>query len=128
MAGKRALTITRPRCNGDGNGEDDNNDDNGGGNGNGGIIDVYYNAGCISDDTNIFSEVARMAVDAAIATADQGDDDAGCNEDPFACTSPATAAATTPLSPAAGATMRQRAGPPLSGVVAYFSTSLDEKD
>ena len=43
------------------------------------------------------------------------------------CASPA-AATTTSLLPVAGAMPRQRAGPPLLGVIAYFSSSLDKKD
>ncbi len=79
--------------------------------------------------------MARAAVDAATATAtataaaaaDQGEDVAGCNEDLSACASPAAAIATS-LSPVAGAMPRQRIGPPLSGVVLYFSLSSDNKD
>ena len=40
---------------------------------------------------------------------------------------PAAATATS-LLPVAGATLRQRARPPLSGVVVYFSLSSDKKD
>jgi hypothetical protein len=71
--------------------------------------------------------VARAAVDANAAAADPGDDDTGCNEDPFTCVFPATATAMS-LLPVAGATLRQRAEPPLSGVVAYFSSISDKKD
>ena len=74
----------------------------------------------------VFVTVARAAVDAA-ATANRGDNDASCNEDPSMCAFPA-AATTTSLSPVAGAMLRQHAGPPLLGVVAYFSSSLDKKD
>ncbi len=72
--------------------------------------------------------MARAAVDpaAAAAAADRGDDDAGCNGDPSTCAFPAAAKATS-LSPVVGATPQQRAGPPLSGVVTYFSSSLDKK-
>ncbi len=75
----------------------------------------------------------RAAVDAAAAAvataaaADRGDEDAGCYEVPSACAFLAATTATS-LSPVAGATPRQRAGPPLSGVVAYFSSSSDNKD
>jgi hypothetical protein len=66
-------------------------------------------------------------VDAAAATANRGDDNSGCNEDHSACTSPIAATA-TPLSSVVGATPRQRNGPPLSRVAAYFILSLDNKD
>jgi hypothetical protein len=77
----------------------------------------------------VFVAAARAAFDAATAAAatDRGDDDSGCNEDPSACASLATATATS-LSPVAGAMPRQRAQPLLSGVVAYFSSSSDNKD
>ncbi len=81
MAGKRASTTTRPGRIGDGNGEDKDN--------NGGTIVVYYNAGNVSDGASILVAVARAAVDAATAAANRGDDNAGCNEDPSACASPA---------------------------------------
>ncbi len=69
-----------------------------------------------------------MDAAAAAATAtDREDDNAGCNEDPSLCTSPAAATA-MPLSPVVGVMPQQRAGPPLSGVVAYFSSSSDDKD
>jgi hypothetical protein len=61
---------TQPRRNCDGNGEDSNNN-NGGSNGNGGTIDIYYDTGNVSDDIGIFVAVARAAVDAATATANQ---------------------------------------------------------
>ena len=81
-----------------------------------------------SDNTGIFVAVARvLAVDVAAAAADRGDNNAGCNEDPFKCASPAAAVA-APLLPAAGAMPGQRAIPPLLGDVAYFSSSLDNKD
>ena len=110
---------------GDGSSEDNKNDDDSG-NGDGGAIDLYYDAGNDSDNAGVFVVAARAAVDAA-AAADRGDDDASCNEDPSVCAFPA-ATTTTSLLHVAGATPRQRAGPPLSGVVAYFSSSLDTKD
>ena len=65
----------------------------------------------------------RAAVDAVAATpANRADDDTGCNEDPSTCASPAAVTATS--SPPVG----RGAGPLLSGVVAYFSSSLDNKD
>ena len=113
--------------NGDSSGEDDKNNDDGG-DGNGGAIDVYYDAGGDSDDAGVFVAAARAAVNAAaVAPADQGDNDAGCNEDPSACAFPAAATATS-LLPVAGAMPWQRAGPPLLGVVTYFSSSSDNKD
>jgi hypothetical protein len=72
--------------------------------------------------------MARAAVDTATTTTtDQGDTNAGCNEDPSICASPAAATA-VPLSPVAGAAPQQRARPPLLGVVLYFSLSSDDKD
>ncbi len=127
MAGERASRTTRPQCNGDGNSNsEDNINDNGCGNGDGGAIDVYYNAGNVSDNAGVFVAVARVAVDATAAAADQGDDDASCNEDPSVCASPAAAA--TPSLPVAGAMPQQRTGPPLLGAVTYFSTSWEDKD
>ena len=65
---------------------------------------------------------------AATATAtNKGDNNAGCNEDPSVCAYPAAATA-APLLPVAGVTPRQHTGPPLLGVIAYFSSSLDDKD
>ena len=65
---------------------------------------------------------------AATATAtNRGDNDAGCNEDPSVCASTAAATAAS-LLPAVAAMPQQLAGPPLLGVVAYFSSSSDDKE
>ena len=70
---------------------------------------------------------AAVYTAAAAAAAERGDNDAGCNEDPSVCAFPAATTATS-LSLVAGATPRQHAGPPLLGVVAYFSLSSDKHD
>jgi hypothetical protein len=65
--------------------------DNGDGSGKDEAIVVYYDAGDDSDNAGVFVAVARAAVDAAATAANQGDNDADCNEDPSTCASPATA-------------------------------------
>ena len=103
MAIMTAAVRTTKNDNGDGSGKDE-------------AIVVYYDAGDDSDNAGVFVAVARAAVDAAATAANQGDNDADCNEDPSTCASPATA------------TCHAIVAPPLLGVVAYFRLSLDYKD